>query len=136
MRRINMNIDKLKKLFFNKEFIIFIIIGVINTLSSTVFAMLYSKVLAPTIAFVPGYLTGVVVSYTLNSIVTFKEKLNLNKFIKFGISTIPNFAIQWITVYIIVELLGLHKLVAYGLAAVIGVPVTFIILKLFVFIKK
>ena len=131
-----MNIDKLKKLFFNKEFIIFIIIGVINTLSSTVFAMLYSKVLAPTIAFVPGYLTGVIVSYTLNSIVTFKEKLNLNKFIKFGISTIPNFAIQWITVYIIVELLGLHKLVAYGLAAVIGVPVTFIILKLFVFIKK
>ena len=131
-----MNIDKLKKMFFNKEFIIFIIIGIINTLSSTVFAMIYSSVLAPTIAFVPGYLTGVVVSYTLNSIVTFKEKLNLTKFMKFGVSTIPNFIIQWITVYIVVELMGIHKLVAYGLAAIIGVPVTFVILKLFVFIKK
>ena len=131
-----MNIDKLKKMFFNKEFIIFIIIGIINTLSSTVFAMIYSSVLAPAIAFVPGYLTGVVVSYTLNSIVTFKEKLNLTKFMKFGVSTIPNFIIQWITVYIVVELMGIHKLVAYGLAAIIGVPVTFVILKLFVFIKK
>lgn len=131
-----MNIDKLKKMFFNKEFIIFIIIGIINTLSSTVFAMIYSSVLAPTIAFVPGYLTGVVVSYTLNSIVTFKEKLNLTKFMKFGVSTIPNFIIQWITVYIVVELMDIHKLVAYGLAAIIGVPVTFVILKLFVFIKK
>ena len=131
-----MNINKVKKMFYNKEFMIFIIIGIINTLSSTVFAMIYSSLLPPTIAFVPGYLTGVVVSYTLNSIVTFKEKLNLNKFIKFAISTIPNFIIQWITVYIVVEIIGIHKLVGYGVAAIIGVPVTFIILKLFVFIKK
>ncbi len=131
-----MDINKFKSMFFNKEFIIFIIIGVINTLSSTVFAMIYSSVLPATIAFVPGYLTGVVVSYTLNSIVTFKEKLSLTKFIKFGISTIPNFIIQWVTVYIVVQVLGIHKLIAYGLAAIVGVPVTFVILKLFVFMKK
>ncbi len=131
-----MDINKFKSMFFNKEFIIFIIIGVINTLSSTVFAMIYSSVLPATIAFVPGYLTGVIVSYTLNSIVTFKEKLSLTKFIKFGISTIPNFIIQWGTVYIVVQVLGIHKLIAYGLAAIVGVPVTFVILKLFVFMKK
>ena len=92
--------------------------------------------MSPVIAFVPGYISGIVISYILNSVFTFREKLAIDKFIKFSISTIPNFLIQFITVFIIVDLLELHKLAAYILAAIIGVPVTFVILKLFVFIKK
>lgn len=129
-------IIKLKKIFLSKQFICFLIIGCINSLSGIVFSWVYSALMGPVVAFIPGYISGIIISYILNSIFTFKESLSIEKFFKFGLSTMPNFIIQLITVFIMVNVLGFHKLFGYALAAIIGVPVTFIILKLFVFIKK
>lgn len=128
-------IEKIKKIFFNKEFILFIIIGVINTFNGVVFSFIYSSLLNENLAFVLGYISGLIVSYILNSYITFKEKLSFTKFIKFAISYIPNFVIQNIVVIITFNILGLHKLIAYCLAAIIGIPVTFILLKFFAFKK-
>lgn len=131
-----MNImDKIKKVFLNKEFIFFIFIGVINTFNGVVFSFIYSSLLNENLAFVLGYISGLAVSYILNSYITFKEKLSFTKFIKFGVSYIPNFIIQNIVVIITFNILGLHKLIAYCLAAIIGIPVTFILLKFFAFKK-
>lgn len=131
-----MNImDKIKKIFLNKEFIFFIIIGLINTFNGVVFSFIYSSLFNENLAFVLGYISGLAISYILNSYVTFKEKLSFTKFIKFGISYIPNFIIQNIVVIITFNILGLHKLIAYCLAAIIGIPVTFILLKFFAFRK-
>ena len=88
------------------------------------------------IAFDLGYASGIIVSYLLNSLITFKEKLGFVRFIKFGISNIPNFIIQKIVVLIVINILTWPSIIAYGLAAVIGVPVTFLIMKLFAFKKK
>lgn len=128
-------IEKLKKTFFNKEFMLFIIIGVINTFNGVVFSFIYSSLLNENLAFVLGYISGLIVSYILNSYITFKEKLSFTKFIKFGVSYIPNFIIQNIVVLITFNIMGLHKLIAYCLAAIIGIPVTFILLKFFAFKK-
>lgn len=126
-------INKIKSIFINKEFILFIIIGVINTFNGVMFSFIYSSILNENLAFILGYISGLVVSYILNSYITFKEKLSFIKFIKFGISYIPNFIIQNIVVIITFNILGLHKLIAYCLAAIIGIPVTFILLKFFAF---
>lgn len=126
-------INKIKSIFINKEFILFIIIGVINTFNGVMFSYIYSSILNENLAFILGYISGLVVSYILNSYITFKEKLSFTKFIKFGISYIPNFIIQNIVVIITFNILGLHKLIAYCLAAIIGIPVTFILLKFFAF---
>lgn len=126
-------INKIKSIFINKEFILFIIIGVINTFNGVMFSFIYSSILNENLAFILGYISGLVVSYILNSYITFKEKLSFTKFIKFGISYIPNFIIQNIVVIITFNILGLHKLIAYCLAAIIGIPVTFILLKFFCF---
>lgn len=128
-------IEKVKRIFLSAEFIKFIIIGVINTFNGVVFAYIYSSFLDANLAFIFGYITGLIISYILNSIFTFKEKLEITKFIKFIISSIPNYIVQQITVIVVINILGLHKLIAYGLAAMIGVPVTFIILKVFAFKK-
>ena len=131
-----MNImDKIKKIFLNKEFIFFIIIGLINTFNGVIFSFIYSSLFNENLAFVLGYISGLAISYILNSYITFKEKLSFTKFIKFGISYIPNFIIQNIVVIITFNILGLHKLIAYCLAAIIGIPVTFILLKIFAFRK-
>lgn len=129
-------IKKVKQLFINRQFIIFIVIGGINTLSSAVFSSLYSMLLGKVEAFIPGYATGVLVSYTLNTVFTFKEEFELTKLIKFALSTIPNFLIQFVTVYIGVNLLHINNIICYGVAAIIGVPITFAILKLFVYTNK
>lgn len=129
-------IGKAINLFFNKQFILFIIIGIINTLSSTVFSTLYSRLLGEFEAFLPGYFTGVIISYILNTIITFDDTFSFAKFIKFCISTIPNFLIQTVVVYICINYISVPNYIAYVLAAMIGVPVTFAILKIYVFVKK
>ena len=126
-------IEKIKKIFFSKEFILFIIIGMINTFNGVVFSFIYSNLLNENLAFILGYISGLVISYTLNSYITFKEELTLSKFIKFAISYIPNFIIQNTVVIITFNILGIHKLISYSLAAIIGIPVTFILLKFFAF---
>jgi len=129
-------IEKIRQLFLSRQFIIFIVIGGINTISSAIFSSIYSILLGDIEAFISGYATGILVSYTLNSLFTFKDKFELKKIIKFAISTIPNFLIQLIIVYIGVDLLHINNIICYGIAAMIGVPVTFVILKLFVYSNK
>lgn len=129
-------INRISNIFFNKEFILFIIIGIINTFNGVVFSVIYSSLFNENLAFIFGYISGLIISYILNSYITFKEKLEFRKFIKFSISYIPNFIIQNSVVLITFNILGMHKLIAYFLAAIIGIPVTFILLKFFAFNRK
>lgn len=132
---INMNqlIKRIKEIFLSREFILFLIVGVINTFNGTIFASIYSIFLNENVAFVLGYISSLIISYILNSFITFKEKLEVRKFIKFAISYIPNFIIQNIVVIIVFNILNYDKIIAYILAAIIGVPVTFILMKFFTF---
>ncbi|NFE93975.1 GtrA family protein [Clostridium botulinum] len=132
----NKLILKFKDTFFSKQFFIFVTIGIINTFIGVVFSYIFSSFLNENLAFIVGYICGLLVSYLLNSFFTFRENLSLNKFIKFSISYIPNFIIQNIVVLIVFNMMGLHKLIAYVLAAIIGVPVTFVLMKFFAFKHK
>ena len=132
----NSFVGSFKKMFFSREFFSFVIIGLINTFNGVVFAYIYSNFLNENFAFIFGYISGLIISYILNSKITFKEELKLIKFVRFAISYIPNFIIQNMVVVLVFNIMGWHKLIAYGLAAAIGVPVTFILIKLFAFNKK
>ena len=125
------------KLFMSREFLAFLIVGVINTLSNVIFSTIYSLFIPnTTIAFFPGYVTSNVVSYLLNSYLTFKERLGFVKFIKFFISYIPNFIIQTVIVYLFDSFIHGPSVIAYAIAAIIGVPVTFVFMKIFTFRKE
>lgn len=132
----NQLIKRIKEIFLSREFILFLIVGVINTFNGTIFASIYSIFLNENVAFVLGYISSLIISYILNSFITFKEKLEVRKFIKFAISYIPNFIIQNIVVIIVLNILNYDKIIAYILAAIIGVPVTFILMKFFAFRKR
>ena len=124
-------------MFFSREFLSFIVIGVINTLSNIIFSAIYSLFISgTTLAFLPGYISANIVSYILNSYITFKEKLSVVKYIKFFVSYIPNFIIQTIIVALYERFINGPDIIAYIIAAIIGVPVTFLFMKLFTFKKK
>lgn len=129
-------IIKLKNMFFNKEFILFIVIGCINTLSTTILASLYRMILGDIQSFILGYVSGIFISYALNTLITFREKLTIMKLLKFAISTIPNFIIQMVVVYVGVKVIYLPSIICYGLAAVTGVPITFLLIKMYVFMRN
>ena len=126
---------KVKHRFFAKEFLAFLIVGFINTLNGVLFSYLYSLILGPIVAFVVGYLTSLTISYFLNSFLVFKSKLGFRKYIKFCISYIPNFVIQNGLVLVFYYGLHFHKLLVYTLAAIIAIPITFLVLSLVTFKK-
>ncbi|HIT85449.1 MAG TPA: HAD-IB family phosphatase [Candidatus Ornithomonoglobus intestinigallinarum] len=128
--------NKIKEMFFSKEFIMFLVVGGINTINGVLFSMLYGYLIPDeNLAFAAGYVTSTIISYLLNSFLTFHERLSLVRYVKFFVSYIPNFIIQLAVVFIVCTVLGVYKLIAYILAAVIGVPVTFLLMKVFAFAK-
>lgn len=127
---------KVKNTFFCKEFFKFLIIGVINTFNGTILAMLYGLCMQANVAFVFGYITSLVIAYVLNSKFVFMRSLEWMGLIKFAISYMPNFIIQNLVVLVVYNMLGLPSIIAYGTAAVIGIPITFLCVKLFAFSKR
>lgn len=135
-------ITKITDKFLTVEFIKFVIIGSINTLSTAIITTVLDSIaylagfqeefLSKTnITFIIGYIFSMVISFFLNTIITFKEKPTLIKALKFPISYIPNFIVQ----YAVVHILGSGTL-SYLIAAVIGIPVTFLTMRIFVYKKK
>lgn len=127
---------KVKENFFTVEFCQFLVLGVINTLNSTIASTLFSVVIHPNLAFICGYIVSLVIAYVLNSLWIFKQKLNFKKLIMFAVSYIPNFIIQNGIVFLLFNLAGLNPILVYALAAIIGIPITFICVKVLCFLKK
>lgn len=114
-----------------KQFILFLIVGVVNTFNGIVFATLFSIFLSGTSAFVVGYACSLCVSYVLNTMYVFKQPLSWIRFVKFCFSYIPNFLIQFLLVIILFYYLEIPKIIVYAIAAFIGVPITFLMVKFF-----
>ena len=125
-------IDKIKKIFFTKQFIKFLCIGCLNLFDGVIFAYIFSVLFNIYIAFSLGYMCSLLIAYILNSKWIFKQKLNFNKYLKFVLSYIPNFIIQNICIIILYNYLDLDKLLVYSISAIVSVPITFIMIKFFV----
>lgn len=136
--------------FLTVQFVMFMVMGIVNTaISITVATLLdiwHLHFLAPSNAyrvfahhthlnFICGYAVSIVTSFFLNCRFTFQQKPTWEKFIKFPISYIPNFLFQYLFVFIFTAL-GWNKTIAYICAAIIGTPVTFAFMKLIVFRRK
>ena len=118
-------------LFITKEFLIFLIIGLLNTFNGSVFSFIFSSFLHANLAFVCGYILSLCIAYILNSFFTFKKKLSFKGCLKFCLSYLPNFIIQNLIVFLVYNQFGFHRLIAYVAAAALGVPITFLIIKFF-----
>lgn len=129
-------LKKLKKAFFNRDFITFCAIGVINAFNGVWIAYVYSLFInSSIIAYIFGFMTSLIISYILNSVLNFKENLSWKNLYKFAINNIPNFVIQILSVIVLIDLLELPKIISYAISAIIAVPITFILVKINVFTK-
>jgi HAD superfamily phosphoserine phosphatase-like hydrolase len=118
------------EVFKDVAFLRFLFVGCINAALGVVFSYVISLMLQdPLIAFVLGYTLSLVISYFLNSVVTFgRYDFSFRQFVSFVVSYIPNFLIQVVVVRVLITMVGLNPLATYILAVLIAVPVTFLLL--------
>ena len=129
-------VSRMKNTFLSRDFLLFVFCGGMGTLTNFVCSLAISTQINPTAAYVFGYGISLFTAYALNALLIFKEKLRANDFVKFVISYIPNFAILFAFVCIFLNIFGWHKVIVYALAALFGLPVTFVLVKLFAFRKS
>lgn len=147
--RVSPRIMRTLRPFLTVQFIIFMLMGSINTAVSVVTAtaldIITGLVLSPEsvaavfivqtrLNFIIGYIVSLITSFFLNSKFTFHQKPSWKNLLKFPISYIPNFLFQYLMVFIF-TLLNWRTTIAYICAAVLGTPVTFLAMK-FVFRRK
>ncbi len=122
--------------FFSREFLLFLVIGCFNTFNTSLLASILALFFDTNFSFNIGYILANIIAYVLNSRLIFKEPLSLEKCAKFAFSYIPNYVIQNVIVLIFYNKLGFPNLAAFIIAAVLGVPLTFLAVKIFAFGKK
>jgi putative flippase GtrA len=125
--------ESVKKTFLRREFIMFVFCGGMGTLTNFIFSMIISTILNPSVSYVFGYGISLFVAYGLNAKLVFRHKISYTGFIKFIVSYIPNFLILFTFVLIFLNLLYWNKIIVYALAASLGLPITFLLVKLMVF---
>ena len=124
----------MKHHFASRAFLIFLVVGCINTFLSSVLAKVLEPFVGDTnLAFNIGYILSNMNAYLLNSRFVFPTKMTLTRYIKFMLSYVPNYIIQNIIVLVFFNLLGFPSLVSFLTAAVLGVPITFLFVKIFAF---
>jgi putative flippase GtrA len=118
------------EVFKDLAFLRFLFVGGVNAFLGVVFSYGISHIIqSPLVAFALGYSLSLIVSYFLNSIVTFRRyDFSLRQFGSFVVSYIPNFMVQVVAVYVFISILHVNPLPTYILAVVIAVPVTFLLL--------
>ena len=148
--RVSPNMMRVIRPFMTVQFVIFMLLGIVNTAVSvgtaTLLDILHNAFLAPDnplrlIAehsrsnFIFGYIVSIITSFFLNCHFTFHQRPTLKKFLKFPISYIPNFIFQYLMVFIFTAL-NLNSTLAYICAAILGTPLTFAAMKLMVFSRR
>jgi putative flippase GtrA len=127
---------KIMRTYCTKQFMLFVFCGGMGTLTNFICSLLISTALNPSLSYICGYCLSLFVTYTLNAKLIFHSPLTFIAFIKFVMSYIPNFLILFIFVLVFLNIAGWNKIIVYGLAGFLGLPVTFILVKIFAFGKQ
>lgn len=129
-------IQKAKDIFLTKKFLLFVFCGGMGTLTNMGISTLCSFRINPTLSYIFGYFCSSLVTYTLNSKLTFHERLSFPRYVRFVVSYIPNFLILFSFVVFFINILRWNHIFVYGFAAAFGLPLTYIIVRVVAFAKK
>ena len=111
-------------------------IGGVCTLCGILSATLFSYIVPPLIAFVIGYALFLILSYVLNTRLTFKDSFGFKNFLKFCVAYMPSFVIQFLLAGVLITAFGQARIEVYTLTVIAGIPATFMLMRLYAFAKK
>lgn len=120
----------------NKEFLKFIVSGALNTLATYIIYLLLLNFISYSISYTVSYISGIFLSYYLNSLFVFKEKLSLKKFLKYPIVYIVQYIINLFMVFLFVEKMGFSARFVPLVVILITLPITYLLSKIIIKEKK
>ncbi|OMP67870.1 GtrA family protein [Domibacillus epiphyticus] len=112
-----------------QEFIRFVIIGGINTVTYYVLYLLLHSSLEMEYMFshIVAFFISMVISFFLNSYITFKVKPTLVKFLTFPLTQLFNFAVSSFFMFVLIEYFHVSSTITPIFAVIIAVPMTFLV---------
>lgn len=122
--------------YLNKEFIKFVVSGLINTGLTYIVYLILLKYMDYTFAYSISYISGILISYLLNSLFVFKERISFKKFLKFPLIYIVQYLINLSMVFIFVDQLKLSAQIVPIIVILITIPITYLLSKIIIKGKK
>ncbi|WP_269430635.1 MULTISPECIES: GtrA family protein [Paenibacillus] len=113
----------------NKPFIKYLLSGGFNTLVTYLMYLLLLNIMNYNMAYSISYVAGILLSYYLNSVFVFQEKISLRKFIKYPVVYIVQYLINLVLLNILIEYAGLSTKIVPIITIVITIPITFLLTK-------
>lgn len=113
----------------NKPFVKYLLSGGFNTLVTYLLYLLLLNVMNYNFSYSISYVAGILLSYYLNSVFVFQEKISLRKFIKYPIVYVVQYLINLLLLNILIEYAGLSSKIVPIIAIVVTIPITFVLTK-------
>jgi putative flippase GtrA len=113
----------------NKEFLKFVISGGINTIATYLVYLLLLIFLNYSLSYTISYVSGIFLSYYLNTVFVFKEKVSFVKFLKFPVVYLVQYLINIFMLYVLVEYLHISTQVVPLIVIVVTIPITYTLSK-------
>jgi len=113
--------------FINSEFVRFIFVGGVNAAATFGIYALLLLIWPYPVAYSAAYLTGIFISYYLNTRFVFRKSIDLKKALRYPLVYLAQYLTGLLALYILVDTLHINKLLASPLTTVVTIPVTFII---------
>ncbi|MEV0375386.1 GtrA family protein [Streptomyces sp. NPDC050636] len=105
----------------------FTIVGGINTLTFYACYLPLHRLLPYFAAYTAGFLVSLVGSFFLNTYFTYRTRPTWPKFLLFPLTQVTNYVVQSLGLVTLVSWLGMNSTVAPLMAALLAIPVTFLV---------
>ena len=111
--------------FINREFYRFVFWGSVNTLTGYLLYAFLLLFLPYLFSYTIAFVVSIFISYFLNSKFVFNQELRLSKAIRYPLVYLAQFVIGTTSLYLLVHILGINKLIAPAGVVILSVPITF-----------
>lgn len=115
----------------NSELFRFILVGFMNTFNYYILYLFFIHILHINylVAHIAAFIISMVGSFFLNSYFTYKSRPSFSKFLKFPLTYVVNVSVSTISIYLLVQVMGLNETISPLIATLIAIPFTFVISK-------
>lgn len=109
----------------HREMLLFLIFGGINTFASYAIYLGGLLVVPYPVAYTISFVSGIFISYCLNSVFVFREKLRLSKALQYPMVSVIQYVAGLGLLYVLVEVAHVSKLIAPFAVVLLLLPLTY-----------
>ena|ERR1700687_5653634 len=103
----------------------FVLSGGINALAGYLIYVILLAFFSYLVSYSIVYIVGILISYYLNSKFVFKQELKFRKALQYPIVYFVHYLLATISLYLLVQVFGVNRLLAPGLVILFTIPVTY-----------